>query len=130
MNAQFKGIVNDLGSLLWDIAPNDIRKGCKKNDSRNLIMLQLMEPSKKHIILTKIWLAKKKPICWSNIIRALKLTLKNSKNSINQLKKILDDKEMSDDEKLELLYDIRTQFKFTGQDKIPNEWYWSTYDER
>ena len=33
--------------------------------------------------------------------------------------KILNDKEMSDDEKLELLYDIRTQFKFTGQDKIP-----------
>ena len=33
--------------------------------------------------------------------------------------KILDDEEMSDDEKLELLYDIRTQFKFTGQDKIP-----------
>ena len=26
---------------------------------------------------------------------------------------------MSDNEKLELLYDIRTQFKFTGQDKIP-----------
>ena len=33
--------------------------------------------------------------------------------------KILDDKEMSNDEKLELLYDIKTQFKFTGQDKIP-----------
>ena len=33
--------------------------------------------------------------------------------------KILNDKEMSDNEKLELLYDIRTQFKFTGQDKIP-----------
>ena len=33
--------------------------------------------------------------------------------------KILNDKEMSNDEKLELLYDIRTQFKFTGQDKIP-----------
>ena len=33
--------------------------------------------------------------------------------------KILNDDEMSDDEKLELLYDIRTQFKFTGQDKIP-----------
>jgi len=33
--------------------------------------------------------------------------------------KILDDKKMSDEEKLELLYDIRTQFKFTGQDKIP-----------
>ena len=33
--------------------------------------------------------------------------------------KILDDEEMFDDEKLELLYDIRTQFKFTGQDKIP-----------
>lgn len=32
--------------------------------------------------------------------------------------KILDDKEMSDNEKLELLYDIRTQFKFIGQDKI------------
>ena len=26
---------------------------------------------------------------------------------------------MSNDEKLELLYDIRTQFKFTGEDKIP-----------
>lgn len=26
---------------------------------------------------------------------------------------------MFDNEKLELLYDIRTQFKFTGQDKIP-----------
>lgn len=33
--------------------------------------------------------------------------------------KILNDKEMSDEDKLELLYDIRTQFKFTGQDKIP-----------
>ena len=33
--------------------------------------------------------------------------------------KILNDTEMSDNEKLELLYDIRTQFKFTGQDKIP-----------
>ena len=26
---------------------------------------------------------------------------------------------MSNDKKLEQLYDIRTQFKFTGQDKIP-----------
>lgn len=33
--------------------------------------------------------------------------------------KIIENKEMPDDEKLELLYDIRTQFKFTGQDKIP-----------
>ena len=33
--------------------------------------------------------------------------------------KILNNKEISDNEKLELLYDIRTQFKFTGQDKIP-----------
>ncbi|WP_233144898.1 MULTISPECIES: hypothetical protein [Methanobrevibacter] len=33
--------------------------------------------------------------------------------------KILNDKEMSNDEKLEILYDIRTQFKITGQDKIP-----------
>ena len=32
--------------------------------------------------------------------------------------KILDDKEMSNYEKLELLCGIRTQFKFTGQDKI------------
>ena len=28
-------------------------------------------------------------------------------------------KEMNDNEKLELLYDIETQFKFTEQDKIP-----------
>ena len=33
--------------------------------------------------------------------------------------KILNNREMSDDEKLELLHDIKTQFKFTGQDKIP-----------
>ena len=33
--------------------------------------------------------------------------------------KILNNEEMTNDEKLELLYDIRTQFKFTGQDKIP-----------
>ena len=33
--------------------------------------------------------------------------------------KILDNKEISDDKKLELLYDIKTQFKLTGQDKIP-----------
>ena len=33
--------------------------------------------------------------------------------------KIFHDKEMSDEEKLELIYDIQTQFKFTGQDKIP-----------
>ena len=33
--------------------------------------------------------------------------------------KILNNTEMSDNEKLELLYDIRTQFKFTGQYKIP-----------
>ena len=33
--------------------------------------------------------------------------------------KIVENKKMSDDEKLELLYDIRTQFKFIGQDKIP-----------
>ena len=33
--------------------------------------------------------------------------------------KILNKKEMTNDEKLELLYDIITQFKFTGQDKIP-----------
>ena len=33
-------------------------------------------------------------------------------------RKILNVNEMSDDKKLELLYDIITQFKFTGQDKI------------
>ena len=33
--------------------------------------------------------------------------------------KILNNKKMSDNEKLELIYDIQTQFKFTGQDKIP-----------
>ena len=34
-------------------------------------------------------------------------------------RKILDNKQMSDNEKLELLYDIKTQFTLTGQDKIP-----------
>lgn len=39
---------------------------------------------------------------------------------LNKLaQKILNDKKMSNDEKLELLYDIITQFKFTGKDKIP-----------
>ena len=33
--------------------------------------------------------------------------------------KIFHDKQMTDEEKLELIYDIQTQFKFTGQDKIP-----------
>ena len=33
--------------------------------------------------------------------------------------KILNNTEMSNDDKLELLYDIQTQFKFTEQDKIP-----------
>ncbi|WP_458405716.1 transposase [Methanobrevibacter sp.] len=33
--------------------------------------------------------------------------------------KILNNKEMSNNDKLELLYDIQTQFKFTGQNKIP-----------
>ena len=33
--------------------------------------------------------------------------------------RIIDNKNMNDDEKLELLYDINTQFKLTTQDKIP-----------
>lgn len=33
--------------------------------------------------------------------------------------RILEKKDMSDEDKLELLYDIKTQFTFTGQDKIP-----------
>ena len=33
--------------------------------------------------------------------------------------KILENKEMNVKEKIELLYDIKTQFTFTGQDKIP-----------
>ncbi len=34
-------------------------------------------------------------------------------------KRILEYKKLSDDDKLELLYEIETQFTFTGQDKIP-----------
>lgn len=34
-------------------------------------------------------------------------------------KKILENKKLKDEDKLELLYDIETQFTFTGQDKIP-----------
>ena len=41
-------------------------------------------------------------------------------NNLNKpAKKIFNNKEMNDNEKLELLYDIETQFKFTEQDKIP-----------
>ena len=35
----------------------------------------------------------------------------------NKPAQILDDEKMSDEEKLELLYDIKTQFKFTGKIK-------------
>ena len=37
----------------------------------------------------------------------------------NPAKKILNDKQLSDEEKLELLYDIETQLTFAGTDKIP-----------
>ena len=51
--------------------------------------------------------------------QGLEVDPKKLKKLNKPAQKILDDKEMSDDEKLEQLYDIRTQFKFTGQDKIP-----------
>ena len=34
-------------------------------------------------------------------------------------KRILEKKDMDDEDKLELLYGIETQFTFTGQDRIP-----------
>ncbi len=34
-------------------------------------------------------------------------------------KRILEKKDMDNEDKLELLYGIKTQFTFTGQDKIP-----------
>lgn len=102
---------------------------------RILLQLPLMEASKKgftefnHVALDgtivkahnsdQNRISKKETNFGPNTTKDLKLTLKSLKNSINPLKKIIDNKEMSDDEKLELLYDIRTQFKFTGQDKIP-----------
>ena len=51
--------------------------------------------------------------------QGIEIDPKNLEKLNKPAQKILDDKKMSDDEKLELLYDIRTQFKFTGQDKIP-----------
>lgn len=51
--------------------------------------------------------------------KGLEVDLKKLEKLNKPAQKILNDKEMSNDEKLEILYDIRTQFKFTGQDKIP-----------
>ena len=51
--------------------------------------------------------------------KGLEIDLQKLEKLNKPAQKILNDNEMSDDEKLELLYDIRTQFKFTGQDKIP-----------
>jgi len=50
--------------------------------------------------------------------KGLEIDLQKLEKLNKPAQKILNDNEMSDDEKLELLYDIRTQFKFTGQDKI------------
>ena len=51
--------------------------------------------------------------------KGLEVDLKKLEKLNKPAQKILNDEEMSNDEKLEILYDIRTQFKFTGQDKIP-----------
>ena len=51
--------------------------------------------------------------------KGLKVDPKKLEKLIKPAQKILNNTEMSNDDKLELLYDIQTQFKFTEQDKIP-----------
>lgn len=51
--------------------------------------------------------------------KGLEIDPKKLKKLNKPAQKIYEDKKMTDNDKLELLYDIRTQFKFTGQDKIP-----------
>ena len=50
---------------------------------QNLITLPLMEPSKKHMILTTTQSPKKKRKYWSIIMKDVQLVLKALKNSIN-----------------------------------------------
>ena len=63
-------------------------------------------------------ISKKETNLLTKYYRGIEIDPKKLQKLNKPTQKILDDKEMSDNEKLELLYDIRTRFKFIGQDKI------------
>ena len=84
-----------------------------------LITLPLMEPLKKHTIPTTMSSQKKKHKYCSITSTDCRLVRKKLDKLHNLAQKILENKDMDVEDKIELLYVIETQFTFTGQDKIP-----------
>jgi len=77
-----------------------------------------MERLKKHLILNQNMITKKECKLLIKYYKGLSVKPKKLEKFNKPARKILDNEQMSDNEKLELLYDIETQFTLTGQDKI------------
>jgi len=88
-------------------------------DSRNLITLPLMEPSKKAYNSNNNTITKKETQILVDYYEERPIDSKNLEKLHKPAQRLLEKKDMDDEDKLELLYGIETQFTFTGQDKIP-----------
>ena len=82
-------------------------------------MLPLMEPLKNLTIPTTISSQKKKHKYYPITSSGYKLARKKLDKRHKPAQKILENKDMGVEDKIELLYCIDTQFTFAGQDKIP-----------
>ena len=88
-------------------------------DSLNLITLLLMEQSKKRAIPTTTPLQKKETQILVDYYEGRPIDPKSLEKLHKPAQRLLEKKDMDDEDKLELLYGIETQFTFTRQDKIP-----------
>ncbi len=77
-----------------------------------------MEPSKKHTILTTMSSQKKETQILLDYFIGLSVDPKKLDKLHKPDKNILENKDMDVEDKIGLLYDIETQFTFTGQDTI------------
>ena len=84
-------------------------------DSRNLITLLLMEPSKKHTIPNNI-ITKKETQILVDYYEGRLIDSESIEKLHKPIQRLLEKKDMDDEDKLELLYGIETQFIFL--DKI------------
>jgi hypothetical protein len=78
-----------------------------------------MEPSKKHTIPTTMSSPKKETQILLDYFNRLSISPEQPDKLHKPAQKILENKDMNVEDKIELLYDIKTQFTFIGQDKMP-----------
>jgi len=85
----------------------------------NSIMLLLIESIKKAYNSNNNTITKKETQLLVDYYERRPVSPESLEKLHKPAKRILEKKDMNDEDKLELLYGIETQFTFTGQDRIP-----------